>query len=63
MDELRCPECDAPIRARRHDPWEVIRSIAASHLRRCPKGSKDRRKIGLMAISIADNAIYAGPAT
>ncbi|HSP15733.1 MAG TPA: hypothetical protein VLV78_13390 [Thermoanaerobaculia bacterium] len=56
MEPLRCPQCDAPLRARREDPWEIIRALAAVHLRRCPKGTRDQREIAMLAIKIADEA-------
>ena len=60
IEELYCPACGEPLGATRDDPWEVIRSLAASHLRRCRKAPKGRREIGTMAIRIADEAVYAG---
>ncbi|HSP33763.1 MAG TPA: hypothetical protein VLU46_05545 [Thermoanaerobaculia bacterium] len=55
MEPIRCPLCDAPLRAKRGDPWEIIRSLAAVHLRQCAKGPEDDREVATLAIRIADD--------
>jgi len=56
VELLRCPLCDAPLRAKRDDPWEVIRSLAAVHLRQCAKGPVGEREVATLAIRIAEDA-------
>lgn len=56
MEPLRCPLCDAPLRAQGDDPWEFIRSVAAVHLRRCAHAPEDDHDIAMLAIQLAEEA-------
>lgn len=61
MKPLRCPLCDAPLRAQNDDPWEIIRSVAAVHLRRCIHGPEDNHDVAMLAIQIAEEAPIRKP--
>lgn len=56
VEAIRCPLCEAPLRAQREDAWEFIRSLAAVHLRQCAKGPIGERDRATLAIRIADGS-------
>jgi hypothetical protein len=44
------------MRVRRTDPWAVIRSIAAAHLRTCAEAPREEKAMQLIAAQLANRA-------